>query len=313
MIPYMDAHCDTLTVCADQNQSLGLNQGCLDINRLWESGCALQTFAVWLNPKLYPQALQKTLLYLEYFWQEQRACQDWLSPVLRRSDLQKNLREGKVSALLTLEGGEALEGQLPLLHTFFRLGVRGMNLVWNHANALGFPATGTEERGLTDFGKEVVMEMELLHMIPDASHLNEAGFWDLVLLCQKPFMASHSNAQSLCRHPRNLTDDQIRALVEKGCFVGLNLCPFFLTDSGEAGMEDVLRHAEHILRLGGEEILGLGTDFDGITATPAGLPDVTAIPVLIEHLAQAFGQEVAEKIAYRNFLGFLDRVLPDYD
>ena len=78
-------------------------------------------------------------------------------------------------------------------------------------------------------------------------------------------------------------------------------------------MEDVLRHAEHILRLGGEDILGLGTDFDGITATPAGLPDVTAIPVLIEHLAQAFGQEVAEKIAYRNFLGFLDRVLPDYD
>ena len=308
--PYMDAHCDTLTCCADRQASLSLNQGQVDVARLWQAGCALQTFAVWLDPVYYDRPLRQVLLYLEYFEEQRRESLGMLAPVLCREDLFQNLQAGKISALLTIEGGEVLEGELPLLHTLFRLGVRGMNLVWNHPNALGHPAVEPGDEGLTAFGRDVVREMERLHMIPDVSHLNRAGFWDVAALCQGPFMASHSNAQALCPHPRNLTDDQLLCLIDRQGFVGLNFCPSFLREEGAAKVEDVLRHGERILRLGGENVLGLGSDFDGIETTPEGLEGTQALPGFWERLTREWGRELAEKVAYRNFLDFLSRTLP---
>ena len=120
-------------------------------------------------------------------------------------------------------------------------------------------------------------------------------------------MASHSNSRRLCGAPRNLTDDQFRCIAERGGLVGLNFYTGFLRDAPQtACMEDILRHAEHFLALGGEDTLALGSDFDG-AAMPADLSDVGALPRLAERLTAAFGRELAEKICYRNALDFWRR------
>ena len=246
-----------------------------------------------------------------------------------------------MSAMLTLEEGCVVKGQLSLLRTFYRLGVRMIALTWNYENEIGVPNLTTDEagtpqfdkrnsKGLTEFGIEMIQEMERLGMIVDVSHLSDGGFWDVLHHTTQPFVASHSDAASECNVCRNLTDNMIRALAERGGVMGLNYCYGFLTESDKptalstdtsifmdakkqtkkiSRIEDILRHIKHIVNIGGIEVCGLGSDFDGID-NPVEFGNASGIQQLYEALVKSgFSEDDADKIFYKNVLRVYQDVL----
>lgn len=236
-----------------------------------------------------------------------------IGPVLTYSDIEENQRAGKMSALLSVEEGAVCQGELPKLLTLYEQGVRMMTLTWNYPNELGFPHQNAEG-GLTEKGREFVRKMQEIGMIVDVSHLSDQGFYDVLKETDKPFVASHSNARSICPHSRNLTDEMIRALAERGGVTGLNFYADFLKKavSGEKNsgtIADIVRHAAHIVSVGGEDCLGLGSDFDGID-TQEELTGVQDMEKLAEALRRAgFTVSQIDKIFYRNVLRLYQELL----
>ena len=232
----------------------------------------------------------------------------------------------KICTLLTVEGGEALGGKLENLGRLYARGVRMLTLTWNLPNALGFPnfmnyggvhgkhgalLSRETERGLTPFGRECVLRMAELGMIVDVSHGSDKLLLETAeLLKGTPFVASHSCAASVHAHPRNLTDGGIRAIAESGGVIGLCFCVSFLSDDGseEGQRAALLAHAEHILRTGGEDVLAIGSDFDGMPQSPY-MRTAADMPRLLGEFSRAFGSRIAEKIAYENALRVLEDVL----
>ena len=270
---------------------------------------------------------------------------DRVAPVLCYKDILKNEACGKLSALLTVEEGAVCGGSLMRLRELYDVGVRMLTLTWNYRNELGWPATirnleqsregGDLEsaektvlkeisravrsdrkdevtdmtdsaKGLTETGRNFVMEMERLGMIPDVSHLSDAGFDAVWESTKKPFVASHSNARAVCPSLRNLTDDRIRRLAERGGCMGLNYYDKFLVDGGskepEVLWEALIQQVRHITTVGGMEVLGLGSDFDGIPTNPA-IPGAEAMPVLWERMKTAgFTESQLDGIFWKNVM-----------
>ena len=180
-----------------------------------------------------------------------------------------------------------------------------LTLTWNGENELagGSAITG----GLKPFGRDALRELERCDIVADVSHLNDESFWNVIKAARRPLAATHSNSRKICNVPRNLTDDQFRCLAQQGGLVGLNFYTGFLREDREhTCMEDILRHAEHFLNLGGEDVLALGSDFDGADM-PHDLPDCGALPQLAQRLREAFGFTLTEKICYKNALDFWRR------
>lgn len=225
---------------------------------------------------------------------------------LTRLEKERRAGTGVIGVALALEGGEALEGDLALLRTFHRLGVRLLTLTHNPRNEL---ADGVAEAaaggGLTTFGRQVVAECNRLGIVVDVSHLAPAGFWQVLEGSAAPVIASHSNARALCDHPRNLTDEQVRALAATGGTIGVTFAPQFLREGPDdqhpmsTSLSDVLDQVEYLMRLAGPESVALGSDFDGIECAPEGLTDVSFLPALTGGLlARGWAEPVV-----RGFLG----------
>lgn len=183
-----------------------------------------------------------------------------------------------------------------------------ITLTWNYPNEIGYPHKDTNPvHGLTKRGQELVQEMENLGILVDVSHLSDAGFYDVATCTSKPFVASHSNARAVCNTSRNLTDDMIRILGERGGVTGLNFYPDFLTlpmpgQENPGTIAAVTAHAKHIVNVGGIEVLGLGSDFDGIDSHKE-LPGVQAVWLLADAFAkEGFKASEIDKIMYGNVL-----------
>ncbi|RME74129.1 MAG: membrane dipeptidase [Planctomycetota bacterium] len=211
---------------------------------------------------------------------------------------------GAIALVLSIENGVACLEHIELLRTWRRLGVRAMGLVWNGRNAIA-DGCGEEETGggLTRFGREVVDEMQRLGMLVDVSHLSESGFWDVLERARAPVIASHSNARALCEHPRNLRDEQIRAIAETGGVIGVNLFSAFLVaDGARATIDDVVAHVHALLERAGEDAVGIGSDFDGIPDGPQGLEHPGRYGALVSALeASGLRGPVLQKILWGNF------------
>lgn len=303
MKSYADAHCDTIVKLMKDGETLEQNSKHLDLMRLRQYGPCIQVFALWLEPQYYSIAMRQTIKYLDFYHQQIQKNAAWIGNIHTYTDLLENREKGKVSAVLALEGGEALEGELSALRIYHQLGVRLVTLTWNHRNAL---ADGVLEResggGLTQFGKTAIKEMERLGILIDVSHLSDAGFQDVAELAKIPFIASHSNARAVCGHPRNLTNEQLRTIGEAGGFVGLNFYPPFVAEKASVTMDDLIRQLTHMLDWAGEDAVGLGSDFDGIDITPTDLRQVEDMACFLERLEREFGEKTAAKIREENFL-----------
>ena len=214
-----------------------------------------------------------------------RIISDQVFLVQEKLDLEQIPDPTRIGILLSVEGGEILGENLFMLDIIFKLGVRALGLTWNQRNALadGVGEANTQSR-LTRLGQEVIGRMNKLGMLIDVSHLNEAGFWHVLELSKDPITASHSCAKAFCDHPRNLTDEQLRALARQKGVVGVNFYPRFLKETGKATREDVVRHIYHIAEVAGVETVGLGSDFDGISETPEGLEHVGDYAHLLDDL-----------------------------
>lgn len=308
----VDFHCDTLYLIQKDNRDITKknDKGHIDLIRLDEGMVHLQVFATFIEPEyVRKDAATKTLKMIDKLYQLMEKT-DKIKLILSGRDVEEAKNESKIGALLSIEGGEALEGDLALLRMFYKLGVRAMTLTWSLRNDLGDGILGSSDYGLTSFGKDVIKEMNRLGMIVDVSHLNERGFWDAINICEKPLIASHSDCKALCRHPRNLSDDQIKAIAAKGGVIGINFCPDFLRDDDNASVEDVLDHIEHIVNLVGVEHVGFGSDFDGIEKTPFGLDDAASFPKILDGLKKrGFKDDEINSISHDNFERIIKEIL----
>ncbi len=317
----VDAHCDTLTKTMSTGEGLYKNSCHLDISRLTVGHPRVQFFAAFLErPFDKCCAVKRILEIIDAFYREMDKNRQRAALCLNYGDIVKAAGEKKLACILSIEGGEALEGELSLLRIYYRLGVRCMGLTWNKRNQIADGVDdGDSGGGLTPFGRKVVREMEALGMIVDVSHLSERGFWDVIETARRPVIASHSNAMKLCPHRRNLKDDQIAALAGTGGVIGVNLYHGFLRQEGKAGIWDVIRHIEYIAGIAGLEHVGLGSDFDGDVGSrdwgqtpflPEGIRGAEDMEKIFEELARLnYSQAQIEAVAGLNFLRVIREVL----
>jgi membrane dipeptidase len=225
------------------------------------------------------------------------------------------MAEGKVAAIFHIEGAEAIDPELRALDVLHQAGLRSLGLVWSRDNVFGhgvpfrFPSSPDTGPGLTDAGKALVRRCNQLRIMVDVSHLNEKGFWDVARHSTAPLVATHSNAHALSQSSRNLTDEQIRIIARSGGMVGLNFANGFLRADGrwqsENGLDTPLRHLDHLIKLAGEDHVGLGSDFDG-ARIPSGIGDVTGLPRLVAAMqAHGYGEALITKLCSENWLRVL--------
>ncbi len=316
---FADLHCDTLLTLQQTGSGLESAPGHIALEKLRSGGALLQCFAAFVPTHDCAEKYRITqdpwdffLTQAALFGKETARFPDSLRPVRTMGDFEENQKRGRVSAMLTVEDGVGLDGRLERLQTMYDLGVRMLALTWNYENSLGFPNSRDPDlhsKGLKDFGLEVICEMGRLGMVVDVSHLSEGGFWDVVRENKRPFAASHSCARALCGHPRNLTDEQLRALGDAGGVCGVNFYSRFLRDNAEhTSNNDILRHMAHIADKAGIEAVAIGSDFDGIDCTLE-LCDYSGLNALAERIADRFGQDAAEKICCRNALRVFGEVI----
>ena len=291
-----DAHCDTLSHLVSGGT---LENATVTPERLAAGGVSLQVFALFATYGRGIEPYEKARRMLS-------AAGEFPVPVLTGA-LPAALPDAP-TGVFSIEGGEILQGSLERFAEFDAAArVRMIALTWNFENEIGYPAKNGPEGGLKPFGLSLVREMNRKGVLCDVSHLNEAGFWDVIEHSTLPPVASHSNARALCEHTRNLTEAQIRAVIEKKGYIGVNFYSAFLAGGRAATLEDVYRHVDAILQLGGEDVVGFGSDFDGIDAWPEGLANPADFPALLNFLAArgGYAPEVLEKIAGGNLFRVL--------
>ncbi len=321
MIPYFDAHCDTVYRCLETGETSALdygdsreeqcryyaasahlrkNGGHIDLERSRQFSCCAQFFALFHDAAEAPA---------DGLWAQCRRMHDFfLREMDDNADIARHCRTGrevdetaaagKTAALLSIEGADLIECDVYKVETVAQWGVRFLNPVWNRANVLSGTNAEDPERGLSAEGRDFIHVLEEHAIYPDVSHLSDAGFWDLVHIARRPIVASHSNARAVCPHRRNLTDDQFRAIRDLGGVVGLNL---YLDFVGRPTMDALVAHVEHFLALDGEKTLCLGGDLDGCEALAAGMAGMQDVPKLYEALkARGYGDALLEDIFWNN-------------
>ena len=312
-MPFIDLHCDTISrllACRRAGEAGALRAGPgghVSLEKLRRSGYLLQAFALFVDLEQTEDPLREVLTLADLFWQEAEANGDLLTPVRTFSDLEAAKAQGKTAALLTVEEGDVCLGDPALLRTLHRLGVRLVTLTWNHPNRLASP--NGRPGGLTDTGFAFLAEMERLGILADVSHLGDEGFWDLCRAAKRPFLASHSCCRALRDHPRNLTDDMIRAIADRGGVVGLNFYAPFLGEDPVSRTGDIARHLRHLIHVGGLAVAALGSDFDGIDC-PVAFGDAGDMGTLAEALdAAGFTAREIEAVTWKNAWDFFKETL----
>lgn len=282
----------------------------LSYENIVTAGIDLQVFALFVGPKYKPEEQLGIILSMIDSFYHEVCVNGKMRPILTKVDLARNLELGVRSGMLSIEGGDCLQSDLGILRMLYKLGVRAIGLTWNNSNCIADGLGEMEDRGLTDFGHQLIPEMNRLGMVVDVAHLAPRGFWDVMQIAQAPVIASHANAKAIYDHRRNLDDAQLKALFQTGGLVGVTFVPYFV-GAGDVSIDDLMRHIDHILALGGENHLGLGSDFDGIEETMTNLRNGADYPLLQEALFKAYGDTVARKILGGNFKRVLESILKE--
>ena len=291
----------------------------MDIEKMKAADYLLQNFALFVDQGECEDPYEEAKAEYAVFLEEMEKNKDSISQVFCYEDILNNHREGKLSALLTLEEGEICKGEIKKLEEFYSYGARMMALTWNYDNSLSTANanktpwkrnyTGSRD-GLTETGIEFVERMEELGMIPDVSHMSDEGIEDLLQIAKKPFVASHSNARSLCGHPRNLTDDFLKRMGEKGCVIGTNFASAFLKENTNFSKNEwIADHILYMVNAAGIESVGFGTDFDGISCGLE-LENCSNMQILAEVLhLRGMSESQIEHIFYKNVLRLYKELL----
>jgi membrane dipeptidase len=300
----IDTHTDSIDRETDTHEDLGqrLGSGFSDLPRLKEGNLTSQFFACFVNPKYIPRG-QSIKRVLDMADAVKRLCERYPKEIglaKTASEVRDLAKQGKRSAILAIEGGHAIEDDLAVLRIYHELGVRYMTLTWNNTNNWADGVLDkSKHNGITDFGREVVREMERLGMMVDVSHASEKTFWDVMAEAKKPVIASHSSAWALCQHPRNLKDEQIKAMKKNGGVVCVCFVSQFLWEPYRQEFEDLmhrtkleiweLRQKHQDLQALEVEMKKLQSRFDAATAEFESRPRLQHIADQIDHVANLAG------------------------
>lgn len=273
-----DTHCDTLCRLLDEGGSIEENKYHVDFKRTGRYKNYMQVFACFIAPEYRSCAVQRCLKLIDVYY------------------------KNNIKGILSIEGGECIQS-LSDLRNYHRLGVKIAALTWNDTNHIAAGAYEEDtSKGLTEFGKSVIKEMDDIGMLVDVSHLNDRSFYDIVNISEKSIIATHSCSRSICSHCRNITDDMFNIIKEKNGCVGINFYPPFLSEDQMAGIDDIVKHIEHFMSLGGEDNIGIGADYDGVDCLPYGIRGCEDTYKVFDRLLQLnYSDEQIEKISYKNF------------
>ncbi len=316
MMRIIDFHCDTMGErIARSEGKVGLrsNDCHISLEKMLKGEGLAQFFAIWIPLQDTAEKLGVTMQPYEYFnfvygkyLEELEKNKDILAPAFCLDDIKANREKGLLSSILSIEDSVPLEGKIERVDEFYNKGVRLMSLTWNYENSVAYPTSEDPEimkKGLKPFGFEAIARMNELGMIIDVSHLNDAGIFDVLEHSKKPIVASHSNARGLCNHRRNLTDEMLKLLGEKGGLTGLNYCaPFMSEEAAKNNMttcDDIVRHALYIKNKAGIDAVAFGSDFDGI-GNNLDFGDYAGMPKVIAALEKHFTADEIEKICWKN-------------
>lgn len=325
--PVVDGHADSILDVLDGVRTLTdrSEKGHLDFPRAREAGLTCTVQAAWPARELWhwlPAEIKKghDPMHPDKFKRVGQQIDGLLTQIeqagpgvrlaLTAGDIRDAHAGGQLAVLINIEGAEAIAGDLANLRNFHRLGVRMLGLVWNYRNEVADGA-GDEQAGgrLTQFGRQVVKEMNRLGMLVDLSHITAPGFWDVLEVSEQPVLFTHGNCRALWDHPRNLTDEQIKALAQKGGVMGVSFVNTFMHRE-TATLSTVADHIDHVVQLlGSAEYVAYGSDFDGCT-TPPGLENVTKLPHLTaELLSRGYTESDLARILGGNYLRVFEQVL----
>jgi membrane dipeptidase len=350
----IDGHADTPQRFLDESWNFTdpLSGGMLSYDSAKQGGLNAQFFAIWVDPHQHPaeHSAHRTLELIDATLEQVRRAPTQLALCLSADEIRTAQRTGKFAVLLGIEGGHSIENSLGLLRNYYRLGVRYMTLTWANTNDWADSSSDVaRHNGLTDFGREVIREMNRLGMMIDVSHASDKTFWDVLETSQAPIVASHSSARAITPATRNLTDEMIRAIAQNNGIVMVNFYPAFIDDAwrhawnslgaerheeqnalkaeysakglpvpffasnridrkyaeriGRAPFESLIDHFDHIIRVAGIDHVGIGTDFDGIAHTPAGIDSAADLPRITEALmARGYSADDMHKLLGQNLL-----------
>ena len=307
----IDLHCDTIMQLLDHPDSGDLyrNTWKIDIEKLQKAHSKVQDFALFINlgktndPYGRYEAMRNLCTSQIHLYGEH------IQHVLSYQDVESVYKSGKIGALMSIEEGGVLGGDLDKLKQAYQDGVRLITLTWNYPNGLGEPHCGEQHKKLTPKGIEFVEAMQDLGIIVDCSHLNDAGTEQLGDILDVPFVASHSNAREVTAHTRNLPDNLIKLIANKGGVIGLNFAQSFLGTSSISRIEDIVKHGLYLIIKGGEDVVALGTDFDGIKPNTE-IKDASEMHRLYDAFKEAgLSVEQCEKLFWKNADRLLKEIL----
>ena len=361
----IDAHADTLQLILDDGLDLaeGSERLEIDLPKAKIGGLDALFFSIWVDPRLYrgEQAVVRAFSLINALKNQTERHAEEIEIASSAAAIDRIQREGKLAALMGIEGGHALNGSVENLYGLFDAGARYLTVTWSNTNELGDSSgdlnspTIKHHNGLTEFGRQVVAEMNRIGMIVDISHVSDQTFYDVMKITKHPVIASHSCARELCNHKRNMTDDMLRTVADNGGVVCINFYPLFL-DNGFARQKDsvdsalrskyqaidqefkddpvkaslerdriqriflsetdsvsyerIVDHIEYVIKIAGEDHVGLGSDFDGIPATPTGMKTVADLPNLTRGLRlRGHSDDIIRKILGGNVMRVCREVL----
>src|SRR5215472_17874541 len=342
----IDTHADTPQRFLDERFDVGtvtpVADGHMDLQKIRAGNLGAEFFSIWVDPNHHTRYAHRALQLIDAVYEQTRRHAAEMTMAFSAADILA-ARQGpnkKLAVLMGVEGGHAIEDDLGILRDFYRLGVRYMTLTWSNTNEWAASSGDLKDpkiahhNGLTDFGKDVVREMNRLGMMVDISHVSDKTFWDALEVSSAPIFASHSSARALSNVPRNMTDEMIAALAKKGGVVQINFSRDYLSQATadadkevtakiaaaraennqavieeyrkkipRATLADVAAHIDHIVKIAGINAAGIGSDFDGVSCTSEGLDDVSKFPNLTRALLEkGYSAEDIRKIYGGNTL-----------
>ena len=301
---FFDLHCDTLVFAHRKMEGLRKNSMHISLEKGKGLNKWCQTYAIYVPDQVEAnQALDYVTEYLAYFHEQMEVNQDLVVKCTSAKEIEQAAESGRFAAVLSIENGRAFGDDMTNIERYYKAGVRIASLTWNNPTLLAGGAAS--DLGLTQLGKTALQEMERVGMVLDVSHASEKTFYEAAEWYSKPFIATHSNSAAVYPHRRNLTDDQFSVIKKRGGLVGLNFYTGFISDQGT--IDDLVAHADHFLSLGGEDILAMGSDFDGAEIEP-NLDSIEKV----ENLANAmlrknYPEQLVNKIFYENAYEFFVR------
>lgn len=308
----VDLHSDTIQRAKDENLELNSKKLSVNTYELERKLPYIQCLGTFVNPKynIGNGGFERAISIIDNFYKIYD--KDKMYIIKNKREFESKELEKKIGVMLTIENGSAISGKLDNIETLYQKGIRMMGVVWNDDNELASGASTNNDKGLTELGKKYVKKLEDKNIIIDVSHMSKKSFYDTLKATDTPIIASHSCANSVCNHRRNLDDDQMKQIAKRNGVIGICFCKPFLTKENKATVKDIVNHIDYIVNLVGIDYISIGSDFDGVDKEHQ-LEDIKGVKeidkLILELKLRGYSDDDIEKITSKNFIRVANKIL----